>query len=76
MVASRFLAFTNFLLKEKGYPQGLLANEIQINLNGTKKRCDTVLYRRDLTPQMIVEYKAPSVEITIQSTDMQTACLH
>ena len=64
MVASRFLAFTNFLLKEKGYPQGLLANEIQINLNGTKKRCDTVLYRRDLTPQMIVEYKAPSVEIT------------
>ena len=56
--------FTNFLLKEKGYPQGLLANEIQINLNGTKKRCDTVLYRRDLTPQMIVEYKAPSVEIT------------
>ena len=51
--------FTNFLLKEKGYPQGLLANEIQINLNGTKKRCDTVLYRRDLTPQMIVEYKAP-----------------
>lgn len=56
--------FTNFLLKEKGYPQGLLANEIQINLNGTKKRCDTVLYRCDLTPQMIVEYKAPSVEIT------------
>lgn len=56
--------FTNFLLKEKGYPQGLLSNEIQINLNGTKKRCDTVLYRRDLTPQMIVEYKAPSVEIT------------
>lgn len=56
--------FTHFLLEVKGYPQGLLANEIQINLNGTKKRCDTVLYRRDLTPQMIVEYKAPSVEIT------------
>ena len=38
--------FTHFLLKEKGYPQGLLANEVQINLNGTRKRCDTVLYNR------------------------------
>lgn len=56
--------FTHFLLKEKGYPQGLLANEIQVNLNGTRKRCDTVLFRRDLTARMIVEYKAPSVEIT------------
>ena len=64
--------FTNFLLKEKGYPQGLLANEKQIYLNGTKKRCDTVLYRRDLTPQMIVEYKAASVEITQAGFDQIT----
>ncbi|WP_294586132.1 type I restriction enzyme HsdR N-terminal domain-containing protein [uncultured Phocaeicola sp.] len=56
--------FTRFLLEEKGYPQGLLANEIQVNLNGTRKRCDTVLFGRDLTARMIVEYKAPSVEIT------------
>ena len=32
----------------KGYPQALMANEVQVQLNGTKKRCDTVLYRRDL----------------------------
>ena len=56
--------FTNYLLVHKGYPSGLLANEIQINLNGTKKRCDTVLYNRDLTARMIVEYKAPDVVIT------------
>lgn len=56
--------FTNFLLNHKGYPQGLLANEIQINLNGTKKRCDTVLFNRDLTARMIVEYKASSIPIT------------
>lgn len=56
--------FTRFLLEEKGYPQGLLANEVQVNLNGTRKRCDTVLFKRDLTARMIVEYKAPSVEIT------------
>ena len=56
--------FIHFLIEQKGYPKGLLANEIQINLNGTKKRCDTVLYNRDLTARMIVEYKAHQVEIT------------
>lgn len=56
--------FTHYLLEHKGYPRGLLANEIQLNLNGTKKRCDTVLYGRNLTAKMIVEYKAPNVNIT------------
>lgn len=56
--------FVNFLLVYKGYPQALMANEVQVQLNGTKKRCDTVLYRRDLTARMIVEYKAPDIEIT------------
>ncbi len=54
--------FTHFLLEQKGYPAGLLANEVQINLNGTRKRCDTVLYKKDLTARMIVEYKAPHIE--------------
>ena len=48
--------FVHFLLNHKGYPQTLMANEVQVQLNGTKKRCDTVLYRRDLTARMIVEY--------------------
>ena len=56
--------FVHFLLAHKGYPQALMANEVQVQLNGTKKRCDTVLYRRDLTARMIVEYKAPEIEIT------------
>lgn len=56
--------FVHFLLTYKGYPQALMANEVQLQLNGTRKRCDTVLYRRDLSAQMIVEYKAPDVVIT------------
>ncbi|MFV0539023.1 MAG: type I restriction enzyme HsdR N-terminal domain-containing protein [Dysgonomonas sp.] len=56
--------FVNFLLTEKGYPQTLIANEIQINLNGQKKRCDTVIYNREPAPVMIIEYKAPDVNIT------------
>lgn len=64
--------FVHYLLKHKGYPQSLLANEVQVQLNGTKKRCDTVLYRRDLTARMIVEYKAPEVVITQKVFDQIT----
>ncbi len=55
--------FVHFLIAQKGYPPALMANEVQIKLNGTVKRCDTVLYRRDLTPRMIIEYKAPDIPI-------------
>ena len=56
--------FVHFLIAHKGYPTALLANEVMVKLNGTTKRCDTVLYRRDLSARMIVEYKAPHIEIT------------
>lgn len=56
--------FVNFLITEKDFPKELLANEVTIKLNGTTKRCDTIAYNRFLSPLMIIEYKAPSVEIT------------
>ena len=56
--------FIHLLTDHKGYPKGLLANEIQLTLNGTKKRCDTVLFNKDLSAKMIIEYKAPNIEIT------------
>jgi len=64
--------FVHLLTDYKGYPKGLLANEIQVNLNGTKKRCDTVLFNKDLSAQMIIEYKAPDVEITQATFDQIT----
>ena len=45
----------------QGVSAGAYGNEVQVQPNGTKKRCDTVLYRRDLTARMIVEYKAPEI---------------
>lgn len=56
--------FVNYLVTEKEYPKELLANEVTIKLNGTSKRCDTIAYNRFLEPLMIIEYKAPHVEIT------------
>ena len=57
-------SFIHFLIEHKGYPQALMGNEVLLNLNGMHKRCDTVLYNRDLSARMILEYKAPHVEIT------------
>ncbi len=56
--------FVHFLIEHKGYPQSLMANEVQLKLNGMGRRCDTVVYDRTLRPRVIVEYKAPSVSIT------------
>ncbi len=56
--------FVHFLIGHKGYPASLLANEVALTLNGTSRRCDTVLYDRTLSPRMIIEYKAPHIPIT------------
>lgn len=56
--------FVHYLIEHLGYPQDLLANEVEVTLNGTSKRCDTVLYDRYLQARMIVEYKANDVPIT------------
>lgn len=58
--------FVNYLKIEKNYPFALIANEMQINLNGQKKRCDSVVFNNELQPLVIVEYKAPDVKITQQ----------
>ena len=56
--------FVNFLVNHKEYPAALMGNEVVISLNGMKRRCDTVVYDKQLTPRAIIEYKAPTVKIT------------
>lgn len=56
--------FVHYLLERRDYPATLMANEVSLTLNNTKRRCDTVVYDRNLRPRMIIEYKAPSVKIT------------
>jgi type I site-specific restriction endonuclease len=55
--------FVNYLITEKRYPAERIANEVSINLNGTSKRCDTVVYNDYLEPLVIIEYKSPQVKI-------------
>lgn len=56
--------FTEYLHTHLAYPVSLMANEVSLILNGTSKRCDSVIYDRKGQPVMIVEYKAPYIAIT------------
>lgn len=56
--------FTHFLVGHKGYPKGLLANEVELTIGDKSLRCDSVLYDRELRPRMIIEYKAPHIKLT------------
>ena len=56
--------FTHFLVEHKGYPQALLGNEIELRIGEKRLRCDSLLYNKEMSPRMIIEYKAPSVAVT------------
>ena len=56
--------FVRFLIADRAFPQALMANELALELNGTSRRCDTVVFSKGLRPLCIVEYKAPEIKIT------------
>ena len=56
--------FTAWLTHDLHYPPSLMNNEVALDVNGTRRRCDTVVFDRDGSHFMIVEYKAPEVRIT------------
>ena len=68
--------FVHFLIEQKGYPKGLLANEVELRVGEKKLRCDTLLYNKAMQPQMIIEYKAPEVEITQRVFDQISVYNH
>lgn len=62
--------FVAWLQTELNYPASLMANEHGIEVNGLRRRCDTVVFdRRDGSPLMIIEYKAPTVAVTQDTFD-------
>lgn len=61
--------FVAMLIAEKGYPASRVANETSITLNGTSRRCDTVVFDSHCCPLIIVEFKAPSVTVSQKTFD-------
>jgi hypothetical protein len=61
--------FVHFLTAHKGYPQSLLANEVELRLGDKSLRCDTLLYTSSMQPRMIIEYKAPTITLQQKTFD-------
>ena len=65
--------FTHYLVEHKGYPKGLLGNEIELRIGEKHLRCDSILYNKEARPQMIIEYKAPTIQIQQKTFDQISA---
>lgn len=53
----------NYLVTEKKFPASSISIEKELILNGQKKRYDVVIYDQHLKPHLIVECKAPYIEL-------------
>lgn len=58
-----------FLKNEKKYPASLINVEKQFKINGLVKRFDVIVFNSDGSVHLVVECKAPEVDITQQTFD-------
>jgi hypothetical protein len=59
----------NYLMTEKNFSPNLLSEERQIQMNGITKRYDIVGFKPNGSIELIVECKAPNIEITQDTFD-------
>ena len=53
----------HYLVESKNYPVALIAVERDIDLYGLRRRVDVVAFDREGKPWLIIECKAPSVQL-------------
>lgn len=58
-----------FLIENKGYPTQLLGVEKQLSVNGLTKRFDVVAFANTGIPLLLIECKAPHVQVSQKTFD-------
>ena len=53
----------HYLINDKQVPTSMISLEKQLILNNTKRRTDIVVFNSNLKPILIIECKAPEIEI-------------
>ena len=61
--------FLHRLVEEYHYPHALIGVEIAIQVGDAKKRCDAIVYNRQMQPVVLVECKAEHVALTQRTLD-------
>ena len=59
----------HFLITTKGFPKSLINVEKQLKVNGITKRYDLIVFNPDGTILLLVECKAPNVQINQKTFD-------
>ncbi len=57
----------HFLVHEMGYASGRIQVERKVHLNEINQRCDILIFDKQGQPFLLVECKAPSIEISNES---------
>jgi hypothetical protein len=57
----------HFLIVDCRYPKGRISVEKKVRLNGMNKRSDIVLYDQEAGPVLLIECKAPDIELSDQT---------
>jgi type I site-specific restriction endonuclease len=53
----------NFLINFQGYPKGLISLEKGLKYNQIQKRTDLVVFDKNGSPYLLIECKAPEIEL-------------
>ena len=61
--------FLHRLVEEYHYPHALIGVEVAIQIGDAKKRCDAIVYNRQMQPLVLVECKAEHVALTQRTLD-------
>lgn len=61
----------HWLINNKKYPTTAIVSEHSLNLNGTKKRADIIIYKQQ-QPFLVVECKAHHVKVTEDTFEQAT----
>jgi hypothetical protein len=56
--------FIGFLTEQKNYPPSLIGIEKGLKINQLQKRFDAVVYDRNGSPLVLIEFKAPTVKLS------------
>lgn len=55
--------FLHFLIRDKHYPASLIGVEMMVKVNNLSQRADLVVYSKEGRPWMIIECKAPAIQL-------------
>lgn len=61
--------FIQFLVNEKKYPASRMAIEYALQYNSLSRRGDIVIFSKEALPYLIVECKAPTVQLSQETFD-------